>query len=105
MAQGDLTKTKEVDRIEIIGEWSLSVRTTTTVKEEQANGSLLVISSSHERHSLVPFTSMRLADESWKHEPTDLSNEEPKVKAVAESLWTDEVKEAYKKDIEEALKL
>ena len=45
MAQGDLTKTKEVDRIEIIGEWSLSVRTTTTVKEEQANGSLLVISS------------------------------------------------------------
>jgi len=105
MAQGDLTKTKEVDRIEIIGEWSLSVRTTTTVKEEQANGSLLVISSSHERSSLVPFTSMRLADESWEHEPTDLSNEEPKVKAVAESLWTDEIKEAYKKDIEEAMKL
>ena len=105
MAQGDLIKEKKVDVIEVIGDWSLSVRTTTKVKEEQANGSLLVISSSHERSSLVPFTSMRLADESWKHEPTDLSNEEPKVKAVAESLWTDEVKEAYKKDIEAALKL
>ena len=105
MAQGDLTKTKEVDRIEIIGEWSLSVRTTTTVKEEQANGSLLVISNSHERHSLVPFTSMRLADKSWEHVPTDLSNEVAKVKAVAESLWTNDVKKAFKKSMEEAFKL
>jgi len=105
MAKGDLTKSKEVDRIEIIGEWALSVRTTTTVKEEEANGSFKIISSSHERSSLVPFTSMRLADKSWNHEPTDLSNEAPKVKAVAESLWTNDVKEAYKKSMEEAFKL
>ena len=105
MAQGDLTKTKEVDRIEIIGEWSLSVRTTTTVKEEQANGSLLVISSSHERSSLVPFASMKLEDGSWEHQPTDLSNEAAKVKAVAESLWTNDVKEAFKKSMEEAFRV
>ena len=48
---------------------------------------------------------MRLADKSWNHEPTDLSNEAPKVKAVAESLWTNDVKEAYKKSMEEAFKL
>jgi len=105
MAKGDLTKSKEVDRIEIMGEWALSIRTTTTVKEEQENGSLEVISSSHERSSLVPFTSMKLADGSWEHEPTDLSNEVAKVKAVAETLWTNDVKEAYKKSMEEAFKL
>jgi len=100
MAKGDLTKTKEVDRIEIIGDWVLSVRTTTKVKEEQENGSLSVISSAHERSSLVPFTSMKLENGSWEHEPTDLSNEVIKVKAVAESLWTNDIKEAYKKAIE-----
>jgi len=105
MAKGDLTKSIEVDRIEIIGDWVLSVRTTTQVKEEQEDGSFTAISSAHERSSLVPFTSMKLENGSWKHEPTDLSNEVAKVKAVAESLWTNDVKEAFKKDIEKAFKL
>tara|TARA_B100000927_G_scaffold269878_1_gene245588 strand:- start:95 stop:418 length:324 start_codon:yes stop_codon:yes gene_type:complete len=100
MAKGDLTKSIEVDRIEIIGDWVLSIRTTTKVKEEQDDGSFLDISSAHERSSLVPFSSLKLADGSWQHEPTDLSNELPKVKAVAESLWTNDVKESYKKAIE-----
>ena len=48
---------------------------------------------------------MRLADKSWEHVPTDLSNEVAKVKAVAESLWTNDVKESFKKSMEEAFKL
>tara|TARA_B100000519_G_scaffold28570_1_gene20087 strand:+ start:563 stop:874 length:312 start_codon:yes stop_codon:yes gene_type:complete len=101
MAEGDLTKENIIDRMEVYGSWSISIRTSIRVSEEQADGSKKVVSNSFHRASLEPFESNKLADGSWEHTPTDLSNEEAKVKAMAEALWTDDVKEAYKKAIEE----
>ena len=39
MAQGDLTKEIEYDKIEVVSTWNIQVRKATKVMEEQADGS------------------------------------------------------------------
>ena len=96
MAQGDITKEIEYDKIEVVMQWNIQVRKATKIMEELEDGSKRELSRSFHRHVLVPFYSVKGEDGKWTHTPTDLSSENAKVKAIAEVAWTDDVKTAYK---------
>ena len=95
MAQGDITKEIEYDKIEIVSTWAIQVRKATKIMEEQADGSKKELTRSFHRHTLTPFQSEKI-DGKWTHPATDLSGEDASVKAIAEAAWTDDVKTAYK---------
>ena len=125
MANGDLTKTTEYDKIEVVNNYSIQVRRADCVMEEQPDGSLKELSRGFHRHVLQPFTSVytpavEAADAvaevtdsdgnvtteavdavsavaaSWSHNATDISGEAASVQAIATAAWTDDVKAAYK---------
>ena len=113
MAQGDLTKEIENDKIEVVLKWNIQVRQATKIMEEQADGSKKELTRSFHRHVLDPFISTYKTKDSedgklalpdrdadgklqWTHTATDLSNENASVKAIAEAAWTDDVKAAFK---------
>ena len=96
MAQGDLTKEIEYDKIEVVMQWNIQVRKATKVMEEQADGSKKELTRSFHRHVLAPFTSNKGADGKWTHTATDISGEDASVQAIANAAWTDSVKTAYK---------
>tara|TARA_A100001388_G_C28759276_1_gene496763 strand:+ start:1070 stop:1387 length:318 start_codon:yes stop_codon:yes gene_type:complete len=96
MAQGDLTKEIEYDKIEVVSTWNIQVRKATKVMEEQVDGSKKELSRSFHRHVLQPFHSVKGEDGKWTHTATDLSGEDDSVKAIANAAWTDSVKTAYK---------
>ena len=101
MAQGDLTKEYTYDKIEVVLDWNIQVRKATKIMEEQADGSKKELSRSFERFLYVPFVSKHNADKSeWTHTPTDMSGVDARVKAIAESAWTDDVKTAFKAHME-----
>jgi len=95
MAQGDITKEIEYDKIEVVQTWNIQVRQATKIMEEQADGSKKELTRSFNRHVLQPFQSEK-SDDKWTHTATDLSGEDASVKAIAEAAWTDSVKTAYK---------
>ena len=101
MANGDITKEFENDKIEVVQIWNIQVRKATKIMEEQSDGSKKELSRSFERYVLVPFNSVASKDSDgkitgWTHTATDLSNVDADVKAVATGIWTDDVKTAYK---------
>ena len=96
MANGDLTKEIEYDKIEIVQTWSIQVRKATKVMEEQADGSKKQLSRSYHRHVLQPFNSMKGSDGKWTHTATDISGEDASVQAIANAVWTDTIKANYK---------
>ena len=71
-----LTKEIVVDKIEVLENGTLQVRTATRVLEDGE-----VLSSSFHRHVLAP--------------GTDTANEDAKVVAIATATWTPEVVTAY----------
>ena len=95
MANGDITKEFVHDKIEIVNTWTIQVRKVTKIMEEKADGSKVEISRSFHRHTLTPFTSEK-KDGEWTHRATDLSGEDAKVKLIAETVWDDDTKTAYK---------
>ena len=96
MAQGDLTKEIEYDKIEVVSTWNIQVRQATKVMEEQADGSKKELTRSFHRHALAPFVSSKDSDGKWTHTATDISKEDASVQAIANAAWTDSVKTAYK---------
>ena len=96
MANGDLSKTTEYDKIEIVNNYSIQVRRADCVVEEQPDGSLKELSRGFHRHVLQPFNSSVDADGDWTHTATDISGEAASVQAIANAAWTDDVKAAYK---------
>jgi hypothetical protein len=76
-----LTKVEIVDRIEVIENGTLQVRTKTAIKEDGVE-----ISNKFHRHVVVP--------------GADYSTEDAKVQAVAASIHTAEVIAAYKASID-----
>ena len=73
-----ITKTTEISKIEVVGEHkAVQVRTDTIIKEDGAE-----ISRSFHRHVL--------------HPDSDISGEDAEVQAVANAVWTDSVKSAWK---------
>ena len=71
-----LTKETVTDKIETLENGTIQVRTATRVLEDGA-----VLSSSFHRHVLTP--------------GQDLTDQDPKVVAIANAVWTDEVVTAY----------
>ena len=76
-----LTKEIIVDKIEVLEKGQVQVRTATRVMEDGA-----VLSSSFHRHVLAP--------------DDDLSEQDPKVVAIANATWTPEVVTAYQEMID-----
>ena len=58
MANGDITKVEEYDKIEVFRTWAVQVRKATKIMEEQADGSLTELSRGFHRHVLQPFNSV-----------------------------------------------
>ena len=96
MANGDITKEIEYDKIEVVGAWNLQVRKATKIMEEQSDGSKKELTRSFHRHVLQPFNSVKDSDDKWTHTATDISGEDADVQAVATAVWTDTVKANYK---------
>ena len=96
MANGDITKEYENDKIEVVMTWNIQVRKATKIMEEQSDGSKKELTRSFHRHSLQPFSSSKDSDDKWTHTATDISSEDADVKAVATAVWTDTVKANYK---------
>ena len=72
-----ITKTTEIAKIEVVGEYkAVQVRTATVIKEDDVE-----ISRTFSRHVLHPHM--------------DISSEDTEVQAVANAVWTDSVKAAW----------
>ena len=96
MAQGDITKEIEYDKIEVVATWAIQVRQATKIMEEQSDGSKKELTRSFHRHVLQPFHSDKGEDGKWTHTATDISKEDASVQAIANAAWTDTVKANYK---------
>ena len=73
-----ITKENKIEKIEVVGEYkAVQVATDTIIKEDGAE-----ISRSRHRHVL--------------HSDMDISGEDAEVQAVANAVWTDDVKAAWK---------
>ena len=83
-----ITKTTEIAKIEIVGAYKhVQVRTDTVIKEDGTE-----ISRSAHRHVLECGT----LNDSDALVNTDISGEDAEVQAVANAVWTDAVKLAWK---------
>jgi len=71
-----LTETTKVDQIEIVENNSIQIRTATIIERDGTE-----ISRTFHRHA--------------KHPGEDVTNEDPKVQAIANAIWTEEVIAAY----------
>jgi len=58
MANGDITKVIEFDKIEVMQSWSIQVRKATKIMEEGSSGALTELSRNFHRHVLQPFNSV-----------------------------------------------
>ena len=97
MAQGDITKEYQNDKIEIVQTWSIQVRKATMIMEEQADGSKKELTRSFHRHVLQPYNSVKNEETGkWTHTPTYISGEDADVQVIANVVWTDTVKANYK---------
>ena len=96
MANGDITKEYENDKIEVVQTFKIQVRKATKIMEEQSDGSKTELTRSFHRHVLSPFNSVKGDDGNWTHTATDISGEDADVQAVANAVWTDTVKANYK---------
>ena len=96
MANGDITKEYENDKIEVVSTWNIQVRKATKIMEEQSDGSKKELTRSFHRHVLQPFSSVKDDDGKWTHTATDISGEDADVQAIANAAWTDSVKTAFK---------
>ena len=76
-----ITKETVIGKIEVVGSWNVQVATDTVIKEDGKE-----ISRSRHRHVLKP--------------NSDISKEATEVQAVANAVWTDTVKDNYKKFVE-----
>ena len=73
-----ITKKTEITKIEVVGEYkAIQVATDTVIKEDGTE-----ISRSRHRHVI--------------HPDQDISGEDAEVQAVANAVWTDSVKAAWK---------
>ena len=86
--------TKEIieDKIEVVGEYkAIQVRTATIIKEDGVE-----LSRSFHRHTLDCVRSVKNDDDSWTHTDTDISGESSEVQGIANTVWTDKIKQAKK---------
>ena len=83
-----ITKETQISKIEVVGEYkAIQIATDTVIKEDSVE-----ISRSRHRHVLHPGT----LDASDNLVATNISGEDAEVQAVANAVWTDAVKTAWK---------
>ena len=91
-----ITKSIEIPKIEIVGEYKkIQIATDTVIKEDDTE-----IGRSRHRHVLSPCTSSKDSDGKWTHTDTDISGEDSAVQAIATAAWTDTIKNNYKQFVE-----
>jgi len=71
-----LTEITKVDQIEVVGDYTIQVRTATIIEKDG-----IEISKSFHRHIVSA--------------GDDVSSEDPKVQAIANAVWTEEVIAAF----------
>ena len=71
-----LTETTIIDKIELVENNSIQVRTATIIKKDDTE-----IAKTYHRHVVSP--------------GDNVTNEDPRVQAIANAIWTDEVIAAY----------
>ena len=71
-----ITKETEIAKIEVVGGWNVQVATDIVIKEDGTE-----ISRSRHRHVLNP--------------DSNISNEATEVQAVANAVWTDDIRAKY----------
>tara|TARA_R110000751_G_scaffold165475_1_gene271490 strand:+ start:434 stop:712 length:279 start_codon:yes stop_codon:yes gene_type:complete len=82
-----LTETEVQDKIEIVGDYKhIQIRTAAVIKRDGVE-----INRSFSRHALAPCAK---SDDTWAD--TDISGESTEVQAIANAVWTTNVKAAYK---------
>ena len=84
-----LTKETSIDLIEVRGPFrTIEIRTTTRIKD----GGVIVADNLHRDN-------IKIGDLNSKNElvATDISGQSAEIQAIAAAVWTDEVKEAYRK--------
>ena len=87
-----ITKTNEIAKIEVVGEYKhIQVRTDIVIKEDDNE-----ISRTAHR---VAYTPGSVNEISGDYEETDLSEEDSEVQAIANTVWTDDVKTAWENKI------
>jgi len=79
-----LTEITKVDQIEIVGDHTIQVRTATIIEKDGVE-----ISKSFYRHIVSP--------------GDDVSNEDPKVQAIVNTIFTEEVIAAYQSSLSDRL--
>jgi len=82
-----LTETQENDKIEIVQKWNIQVRNATIIKKDGVE-----LTRSFHRKTLTPGT----LDASDNLVDTDISGEDADVQAIANAVWTTQVKADYK---------
>ena len=83
-----ITKETQIEKTEVVGIYkAVQVATDTVIKEDNVE-----ISRSRHRHVIHPGT----LDASDNLVATDISSEDSEVQAVANAVWTDAVKTAWK---------
>jgi hypothetical protein len=75
-----LTEKTIIDKIEIIENNCIQIRTATIIEKDG-----IELNRSFHRHVVTPIE--------------DISNEDAKVKAIANAIWTDEIISAYKEKV------
>ena len=82
-----LSESTEYDKIEIVGQYKhVQVRKATVIKKDNKE-----LTRSFERYVLTP--------------DVDVSKEPAEVKAVCDAVWTDTIKDSWKKKLEDDSKL
>jgi hypothetical protein len=82
-----LTENISIDKIEVVNDWNIQIRQATIIERDGE-----FVSRTFHRWVLTP--------------DSDISNQEQKVKDIANAAWTDEVKAAYETfKVEQANKL
>ena len=82
-----LTETQENDKIEVVNKWNIQVRTATIIKKDGVE-----LTRSFHRKVLTPGS----LDASDNLVDTDISGEDADVQAIANAVWTTQIKADYK---------
>ena len=90
-----ITKESVIEKIEVVGIFKcIQIATDTIIKEDGKE-----ISRTRNRYGLSPCISSNI-DNKWTHTDTDISSEPAEVQTIANAVWTDDIKAAYKTAIE-----
>ena len=90
-----ITKEEVIQKIEVVGiHKCIQIATDIIIKENDVQ-----ISSTRSRYGLSPCTSEKNGD-TWTHTDTDISDKPIEVQTIANTVWTNDIKKAYKASVE-----